>query len=261
MREAGTETTVMQGLRLADACGHSVQRYARIGGILILISFVAGLFGEVYVPSIMSAPTAGVAAAHAASSHLALLLRMGFAGYLAEALCDVSLTLILYVLLTPVHRNLSLLAAFFRLVSTAVFGASEFFYLAALLAAGGAEHLKTFSNGQLDALARFSLDVYGYGSSAPVFYGAAAIVIGYLIYRSGFLPRFLGVLWVLGGIGQVTNTFTVVLAPAYASFWQMLPLLIAMMALALWFLVRGVDVTKWRGRAAISNPTVYPQNV
>jgi hypothetical protein len=104
----------------------SLQRYARIAGVLILISFAAGLFGEAYVPSIMNAPTAGFAAAQNASSHIALM-RMGFVAYLIEALCDVSLTLIFYVLLRPVHRNLALLAAFFRLVSTAVFGASDSF--------------------------------------------------------------------------------------------------------------------------------------
>lgn len=153
------------------------------------------------------------------------------------------------------------MAAFFRLVSTAVFGASEFFHLAALLVAGGTEHLKALSNGRLDSFARFSLALYGYGSSAPVFYGAAAVVIEYLIYQSGFLPRFLGILGVLGGLGQMTNAFALVLAPAYAFFWQMLPLLIAMMALPLWFLVRGVDTTKWGGRAAIPSAAVYPPNV
>ena len=227
----------------------SVQQYARIAGILILISFVAGLFGEAYVPSVMNASTGGFAAAQNASNHVAFIMRMGFAAYLVEALCDVSLTLILYVLLRPVHRNLALLVAFFRLVSTAVFGASEFFYLAALSVAAGNEHLKSFSTAQLNALVRFSLDLYGYGSSAPVFYGAAATVIGYLLYRSEFLPKFLGVLWVIGGLGQMMNAFAVVVAPAFAAFWQMLPLLLALMALALWFLGRGVDVEKWRERA------------
>jgi len=258
MQEIGPETSAIRDLPLADGCARSVQRYARVGGILILVSFVAGVFGEVYVPSVVTASIGGIAAAHNVSSHVALL-RMGFAGYLVEALCDVSLTLVLYVLLRPVHRNLALLAAFFRLVSTAIFGASEFFYLATLLATGGSEHLKTFSTAQVNKLAQFSLDLYGYGSSAPVFYGAAAIVVGYLLYRSGFLPRFLGLLWVLGGLGQLMNTFALVLAPAYASFWQMLPLLFAMMALALWFLVRGVDTAKWGERAAISSPMVYRQ--
>jgi len=248
MQGIGTEAT-MQYPQLGANFDRSVRRYARIAGVLILISFLAGLFGEVYVPSIMNAPTGGFATSQDASSHVALM-RMGFAAYLVEALCDVSLTLIFYVLLRPVHRNLALLAAFFRLVSTAIFGASEFFYLAALSVAAGGEHLKTFSTEQVNDLARFSLDLYGYGGSAPVFYGAAAIVIGYLLSESGFLPKFLGVLWVLGGVGQMTNAFAIVVAPAFAAFWQMLPLLIALMALALWFLVRGVDAAKWRECAA-----------
>jgi hypothetical protein len=260
MQEIGPETTAAQELLLAGGGARSVQRYARVGGILILVSFIAGLFGEVYVPSVVAMSVGGAPAAHIVSTHVSLL-RMGFAGYLVEALCDVLLTLVLYVLLRPVHENLALLAVFFRLVSTAVFGASEFFYLATLLATGGSEHLKTLPTAQLNKLAQFSLELYGYGSSAPVFYGAAAIVVGYLIYRSGFLPRLLGFLWVLGGLGQLTNTFALVVAPAYAFFWEMLPLVFAMTALALWLLVRGIDTAKWGERAAISSPMVYRQIV
>jgi uncharacterized membrane protein HdeD (DUF308 family) len=83
-----------------------------------------------------------------------------------------------------------------------------------------------------------------------VFYGAGAVIIRYLLYQSEFVPKFLGILWLLGGLGQMVNAFAVVVAPSIAAFWQMLPLLVALMALALWFLVRGVDAGKWRECAA-----------
>jgi hypothetical protein len=224
--------------------------YARAAGILILISFAAGLFGEVYAPMVASASTA--AGGHSTAAVLTLL-RLGYGGYLVEAFCDVTLTLILYVLLRVVNANLALLATFFRLVATAVFGASVFFYISAFLASGGADYLQNLPPAQLRTLTHFTLDVYGYGSSAPMFYGAATIVIGWLIYRSDFLPRLIGLLWILGGIGQVVNTFALVLAPAYAFPWEMLPLLLALLSLALWFLVRGVDTEKWQARAMLLN--------
>jgi hypothetical protein len=223
----------------------SINRYARIGGVLILVSLAAGLFGEVYAPSLVKASATGAAIAH---GHL-MLLRAGFASYLIEAFCDVTLTLTLYVIFRPVSRNLALLAVFFRLVSTAVFASAMFFYLGALLLLDGANgYLKTFSADQLNAVTKFLFDVYGFGGSAPMFYGAAAIVVGYLIYRSGYLPKFLGGLWILGGMGQLANIFALALAPGYAFFWELLPLLLAMLSLAVWLLVRGVDATRWSER-------------
>src|SRR5438552_10182608 len=130
----------------------SVQPYARIAGVLFLISIVAGGFGELWVPSklIVSADATATANNIKASESL---FRMGFASYLVEAVCDVALALILYVLLRPVRKDLALLAAFFRLVATAIFGTAELFYFGASLILGGADYLKTFSPDQLNTLA------------------------------------------------------------------------------------------------------------
>ena len=211
------ETGTSRTLDAPDGHLRSLQRYARVGGLLILISFPAALFGEVYVPSVMSAALSGMVATQGIGSH-DVLMRIGFASYLVEAVCDVILTLIFYVILRPVEKNVALLIAFFRVASTATFAASEFFYLSAMLYSGGTTYLNKFSAAQLNALTRFSFSVYGYGGSAPVFYGTAAVLIGHLIFRSGFLPRALGILWMVGGLGQIANTFTLILAPSYAFF-------------------------------------------
>ncbi len=224
--------------------------YARIAGVLFLLSLVAGGFGEFYVPSqlIVSADAAATAKNIITSD---LLFRMGFASYLVEAMCDVALTLILYVLLRPVRKDLALLAAFFGLVGTAVFGVAELFYFAASLILGGADYLKTFSPDQLNTLALLSLKLYGYGGGIfLVFSGVAWILRGYLIFRSGYLPKFLGALLALAGVGFVTRNFALVLAPAYASSGLLLPTIIAVLSLTLWLLVRGVDVPKWEEKAA-----------
>ena len=222
-----------------------VQTYARIAGALFLITIVAGGFGEFYVPStlIVSADATATANNIRASEWL---FRLGFAGYLVEAMCDIGLTLVLYVLLRRVHEELALLAAFFRLVSTAVFGAAELFYFAATFILGGAAVLKTFSPDQLNALALLSLKLYGYGGGIfMVFYGIPSILLGYLMFRSGYFPRILGALMALGGLGFVVRNFLLVLAPAWASSLLLLPMTLAVLPMTVWLLVKGVDVRKW----------------
>jgi uncharacterized protein DUF4386 len=228
----------------------SVQRYARIAGVLFLLTMVAGGFGELIVPRLIVSADPGATARNIVASDS--LFRLAFAGYLVEALCDVALAWLLYVLLRRVHQNLSLLAAFFGLVSTAVYAVAELFYFAALLILnGGTDYLKTFSPDQVQGLAFLSLTLFKYGGGLFfVFYGVASILRGYLIFQSGYLPRFLGVLVALGGAGFVVLNFALVLAPAYASDILLLPMMLAVVAMTAWFLARGVDIPKWEAKAA-----------
>jgi Domain of unknown function (DUF4386) len=229
----------------------SVQTYARIAGVLLLVSLVGGGFGEAYAPSHLIVPGNATATAHNVIAS-DLLFRLGFVGYLSEAVCDVALAFLLYVLLRPVHANLAFLAVLFRLMATATFAFGEVFYFAPSLILGGEAYLKTFSADQRNTLALLSFNVYGFaGGMSQVFYGIASIVLGYLIVRSGYLPRVLGALLALGGLGFMASTGALVLAPADASSILLLPTILAMLALGLWLLVRGVDVGKWNERGAV----------
>jgi hypothetical protein len=228
------------------------QTYARAAGVLFLLSMLAGGFGEFYVPSRLIVP--GDAAATVRNIETSdAFFRLGFASYLVEAVCDITLTLIFYVLLRPVRRDLALLAAFFGLVSTALFAVAELFYFAGPVILQGAHSLKGFSPDQRDGLVMLSLRLYGYGSGIfMVFYGLACLLRGYLIFRSGFLPRVLGVLLAIAGLGFVTRNFLLVLVPALASDFLLLPMFLAGLALTVWLLVKGVDVPKWEAKAAAS---------
>jgi len=228
----------------------SIQTYARVAGVLFLISMVAGFFGEFYAPSsIMVAGDAAATAKNIIASNA--LFRWGFASYLVEAVCDIALSLVFYILLRPVKKNIALLAAFFGLVSTAVFAVAEFFYFGALLPLSGADYLKSFSPEQLNSLALLSLRMYGLGGGIfMVFYGLATGIRGYLIYRSGYFPKALGVLMLLAGLGFIANNFVLVLAPAFASDFLLLPMFLAGVSMTAWFLVKGVDVSKWEAKAA-----------
>ena len=109
----------------------------------------------------------------------------------------------------------------------------------------------------------FYLFVRVYASGAAlfmVFYGSASLIRGYLIYRSGYIPRFIGVLFGLVGIAFIVKNFTLVLAPAYS--WDLLlaPAPITVVVLAVWFLAKGVDVDKWNerviGMRAVNQPSL-----
>ena len=227
----------------------NVQKYARIAGILFLVSLAAGGFGEAYVPSRII--VSGDAAATAANIRtFEYLFRLGFAGFLVESLCDTALVLILYVLLKPVSKELSLLAAFFGLIGTALFAAAELFYFAPLIL-GGAALLKSFSPDQVNTLTLLSIRFYGYGAAIfTAYYGLSWIIRGYLIFKSGYLPRFLGVLMAIGGAGFVARNFALILAPAYASAALLLVMFPGGLLLTAWLLIRGVDVKKWEAKVS-----------
>lgn len=226
-----------------------VQTCARVAGILMLVSAVAGYFGELWVPSRLMVP--GDAAATAANllAHDGLF-RLGFVAYLLEATCDVTLSLLFYILLRPVHRNIALLSAFFGLVSTAVFAVMELFYFAPTLVLRGSDYLKTLTPEQLNTLALLFMRLYVLGGAIFLaFYGIATLLRGYLIARSGYLPRLLGWLFALGGVGFIARNLVIVLAPAYDTPILLAPMALGGLALMAWLLVKGVDEAKWQARA------------
>ena len=231
-----------------------VQAYARAAGVLAFISVIAGGFGEAYVPSIVLAADDAAATASNLVKH-GWLVRLGFASYLVEALCDVGLALILYALLRPVHRDVALLATFFRLIGTAGFAVAQLFHFAASPLARHPSGLKGLSSDQLDALALHSITIAQSGATLfMMFYGMGFLFTGWLMLNARFLPRFLGILMVITGAGFVLRTFLWVLAPAYASPLLLLPAALAGLALAFWLTIKGVQVEKWRQQSLADQP-------
>jgi uncharacterized protein DUF4386 len=222
------------------------QRYARVAGILILLSLVFGGWGEAYVPSkLVVSGDAAATARNILSSPL--LFRSGFAAYLVEAVCDVTLALVFYYLLKPVDRRLALLSAFFGIVATVTYAFAECFYFAPSLILSGAEYLKPFSAEQLNSLALLSMKLFNAIAGIFLgFYGLATAVRGYLIYRSGYLPRTLGILFVVGGVSFVIDNVAIVLAPAYSSQLLLVLMAPAGIAMMLWLLVRGLNTEEWQ---------------
>lgn len=227
----------------------SPQTYCRAVGIFLILSALCGWFGEMYVPSVMMAGDAATTA-----TQLRLndgLFRLGFAAYLVEAFSDVVLAWLLYVLLRPVHRDLALLSAFFGLVSMSLFAVTKLFYFAAPMFLSGRAYLAAFTPDQLDSLASLFLALYGGLSGiSMLFYGTAWIIRGWLTWRSAYLPRALGAIMLVAGIGFAAKTITQVLAPAYSSDILLAPMFLNIVAVAAWMLAKGVDRDRWDRAAA-----------
>jgi len=181
------------------------------------------------------------------------LWRAGFAIDLIVDACYVAVTLILYVVLRPVNRNISLLAAFFSLVGCVVGIVAALAHLAPALILGGADYLKVFAPHQLQALAALSLKLHLYTSDVSlVFFGFYCVTIGYLIFKASYFPSFIGVLLILGGLAYLVNSFGFFLAPTLASRLIVVLVLpfIGELSLMLYLIVVGVNVTKWQEEAS-----------
>jgi hypothetical protein len=231
----------------------SPQTCARIGGVLYLIIIFIGAAGEALIRGrlIVSGDAAATAANLRASE---FLWRLGIAGELVLLISAVALTLVFYIMLKPVSRELALLAVFFNLVSIALEAAASLHLVQTLFPLANADYLKVFDSEQLHTLAYLSGRAHGHGFGvALVFFGCVCLLLGYLIYRSRYFPRILGVLFLIAGLGYLINSFALILAPSLAALlfpWILLPALPAELGFALWLLVKGVDLPKWREATA-----------
>ena len=226
----------------------STRLKARITGVFYLLTILTGIFAQGFVSGRLVVD--GDAAATAANilTHRGLF-QLGFAVYLVEMACQIAITALFYGLLKPAGRSVSLLAAFLGLTGCVIKTFSRVFFIAPLFILGGAHYLSVFSLEQLQALALLFLKVNDRGAAmALVFFGFYALLTGYLILRSTFLPRILGAFSVLGGLGWLSFLYPPLgyrLFPYIAAFG-----LLGAAALILWLIVFGVNEQRWTEQAS-----------
>jgi Domain of unknown function (DUF4386) len=230
----------------------SPQVYARVGGLLYLFIIVAGVLTEIFGIERLTVSGDATATANNILAHESLV-RFSIVVHQVWLVCAVVIALILYVLLKPVSKHLALLAMIFNLVSIAIEGVATVNLLGVLFPIGGAAYLKVFESHQLHALAYLSLRMYNHGfGTALVFFACGLFLNGYLVFRSGYFPRTIGALLMIGALSYLANSFTLFLAPALAN--TVFPILvlgfIGEATFCLWLIVRGVDVPKWEAKAA-----------
>jgi hypothetical protein len=232
---------------------HSIQRTARLTGLLYLVIIICAGFSQGYVRSQVFEP--GDAAATAGNiAALEGLFRLGFVTDLIAFMTDAVVAILLYVLLRPVSKTLSLLAASLRLLAhPAIAGINLLNHLAAVLLLSGAEYLTALQTDQLNALVMFFLEAHRNGYLiAGAFFGLHCLLLGYLLFKSGYFPKILGIFLVVASFGYLIESFGSFLAPHYQEIFAWIvavPATIAELSLCLWLLIKGVNVRKWESRA------------
>jgi hypothetical protein len=223
---------------------------ARITGAFYLVTILTGIFAQGFVSGRLLVDGDAAATATNILTHRGLF-QLGFAVYLIEMACQIAMTALFYDLLKPAGRSVSLLAAFLGFAGCVIKTFSRVFFIAPLFVLGGAHYLSVFSAEQLQALALLFLKVNDHGAAiALVFFGLYALLTGYLIIRSTFLPRILGVLSVLGGLGWLSFLYQPL---GYRLFPYIAALgLLGAASLILWLLVVGVNEQRWKEQVRAS---------
>ncbi len=220
---------------------NSFSKTARIAGGLILVMAVIAPFGMMYVPSQLVVSGDAATTAHNIQASEGLF-RSGIASDAVVFLIEIVLTVLLYVLVKPVSPSLALVAAFARLAMTVVQGINLFNYFTPLLLLSGADYLRVFDPRQLQALALLFLNAHETMAFVwGLFFGLHLCVLGYLVYRSGYISRVVGVLLVIASLCYLVQGFGNILLPRYKEIFTPIGFLsMVELAFPLWLLIKGV---------------------
>lgn len=230
----------------------SIQKTARFAGVLYLIITIAAIVAHQYVPSTIIVPGDAAATASNIRSSETLFRVGGVGSELIILLSEIVLSVVLYYLLKPVNKALSLLAAVSRLAMTIIHGLNLLNYFFVLLLVGGAGYLSVFSGEQLNALAMLFLEAHSYGFTIGIaFLTLHVFILGYLIFKSGYFPKVLGILFIAAGIGYLVDSFALLLSANYDTtpVYLAVPIAVAEIAFPVWLLIKGVNKEGWEKRA------------
>ncbi|QYR21312.1 DUF4386 domain-containing protein [Paenibacillus sp. sptzw28] len=223
--------------------------YSRATGLGLLLMAVLAMFSNFSVIEGLIVPGDAAATANNIMTK-EMLFRGGFIGFVIVLILDVLVSWTLYVLLKPINKNLAMLAALFRLVYTAIFGAALFNFLNVLQLLSGAEYLTAFTTDQLHAQVMLLIGAFNNGwLIGLVLFGFHLLVVGYLIIKSrGYLPRIIGIFLVIAFAGYVIDSIAHFLLPGYTDYKTIFLLIVAIpgiigeLSLAFWLLIKGVKV-------------------
>ena len=228
---------------------------ARLAGVLFLATIVGGVIAQGFIGDrlIVTGDAAKTARNIVANP---TLLRVAFAIFMIEMACQTATTAVLADLLKPVDPSLARAMAVFGYTGSGIKAMSRLFFYAPLFVLGGASSLAVFEPQQLEALAYLMIRLNALGTQiALVFFGVSTAISGYLILRSTFLPRVLGVVSLIGGVAWLAFVY-----PPLGSKLFLPIVLFALLGCAMtigWLLVRGVDEKKWHEMAAASSSSVW----
>ncbi len=235
-------------------CSTSValRKAARIAGFGYLIIFTTGIFSNFFVLERLIVPGDAAITANNIMANDSLF-RIGILSFIIMVVFDVVLAWALYVLLRPVNNNLSLLSGWLRLVNSTIFGIALYNLFSVLQILSGADFLKEFITGQLQAQVMLSLSTFNFTwLIGLIFFGLHLFLLGYLIFKSGYMPRILGILLIVASIGYLIDSFANFLLPNYPDYDDIFLLIVVVpgvigeLSLTFWLIFKGGKIPEMK---------------
>src|SRR5215469_14019909 len=220
------------------------KKQARIAGLLYLLASIAAVFAWVYVTGKLFVRDDATATANNIRA-FETLFRMGIASELIGSIIFIFVVLALYRLFKPVSEKQAMAMAILLLISTPISLLAVLGEVAALILAGGANFLTTFDQHQLDSLSYLFFRLHGQALVvAQIFWGLWLFPFGVLVIRSGFIPRFIGYLLFIAGVGYLLDSFASIVLPQYAHSISRFAMLLTLgeLSIIFWLLIWGATI-------------------
>lgn len=223
----------------------SMRRTSVLAGIGYIVIFLTGILANFFILEELLVPD-DAQATMSNIIHNITRFRFGILLFIIMVVCDVLLTWALYILLRPLQKNLSLFAAWFRLANCVMFGVAVAHLLAVPELVSGRAYLAVFSPEQLAAQVMGSLQLFNVTwLIGLVFFGVHLLALGYIIIRSGVIPKTVGVLLVIAAVGYLVDSCAHFMMPDYSAYQDIftavvvLPGVVGELSLTLWLLFKG----------------------
>jgi Domain of unknown function (DUF4386) len=227
----------------------------RVLAALYLFVVIAGITAQSFISDrLVVGDDAGSTAANILANKS--LYRLGFTIFMLEMVAQIGVVALFYDLLRPVNPSIARVAAVIGFTGCGIKTLARLFYYAPLILLGGPSYLAAIEPAQLEALSLAFIRINSQAAAiALIFFGFQSLLQGWLVFNSGFLPRFLGVISMVGGLGWLTFLWPPL---GYQAFMGVaLVALVGVIATVGWLFIRGVDDVKWRARAALAANSIW----
>ena len=227
----------------------------RILAALYVFVILAGITAQVFIADrLVVRDDAALTAANILANKS--LYRLGYTIFMLEMIAQVGVSLLFYDLLKPVNRSVARASAVLGLTGSGIKTMARLFYYVPLILLGGASYLSAIPPAQLEALALAFIKINNQGAAIGIiFFGFEGLLRGWLLFQSGFLPRFLGVLSMVSGLGWLSFLWPPLGSQAFIGV--ALFAIAGVFATSGWLFIRGVDDVKWRARAALAATSIW----
>lgn len=225
----------------------SEKKLSRIAGFCYLMVIATGLFSEVFVRQALRVSNDALATAHNIQNH-EMLYRWGFVADLVNFVIGLPTVIIIYYFFKKSHKIILQIALIMVIIQTAIIAVNLLNQISPLLLLSNDTYLNSFQDNQLATLSLLFLNIQSQGYAIGlVFFGFYCILIGYVIYKTGAIPKIIGLFYAFAGFCYLINSFTMFLSKGFVNplfIYLAIPILLGELSLCLWLLIKGVDTSK-----------------